>query len=213
MATIRESGQDARSARVDADDDSTRRSRRRGAALVRAILQATWDELAAVGYADLTMEGIAARAGTSKAVVYRRWPNRPALVLEALRNQGPLLSGDVPDTGSLRGDVLALLRRVSRRLGEVGQEIIYGLLADFFRDLEQYSYLQREVLQVGSEVMMTILRRAAERGEVRLDKITRRIASLPVDLLRHELFITHASVTDPVIVEIVDDIFLPLVRA
>ena len=188
--------------------------RRRGATLESAILDATWDELRAVGYANLTMEGVAARAKTSRAVLYRRWRGRPELVLAAMRTHGPLLSGPVPDTGSLREDVLALLRRMARRmarrLGDLGQEIIYGLLSDFFRDVE-YTFIQTEVLQVGAETMMTILGHAAERGEVRLDAITRRIASLPVDLARHELLVTRAPVKDAVILEIVDDIFLPLV--
>ena len=201
----------AGSSRHEAEE--RKRSRRRGEALKGAILQAAWEELAAVGYAELTMEGVAARARTSKAVIYRRWPSRPALVLAAMRQQAPVLSGEVPDTGELRGDVLALLRRVSRRLGEVGQEIIFGLLADFFRDDELFASLQTEVLQVGADVMMTILRRAAARGEVRLDRITRRMATLPVDLARHELLVTRAPVPDSVLREIVDDIFLPLVRA
>jgi hypothetical protein len=61
--------------------------------------------------------------------------------------------------------------------------------------------------------MMTILQRAAERGEVRLDKITPRIASLPGDLLRHEMLLTPIPVSEATLVEITDDIFLPLVRA
>jgi len=59
--------------------------RRRGALLERALLQAAWDELASVGYARLSMDGVAARAHTSKTVLYRRWPNRAALVVAAMR--------------------------------------------------------------------------------------------------------------------------------
>ncbi len=206
-------GRAARAAPPPRGEDPRAHSRRRGATLEGAILQAAWDELAAVGYANLTMEGVAARARTSKAVVYRRWPGRPALVLAAMRRHAPLLSGEVPDTGELRGDVLALLRRVWRRLGEVSQETIYGLLADYFRDAELFSYLQTQVLQVGADVMTTILQRAAARGEVRLDKVTRRMATLPVDLARHELLVTRAPVPENVLIEIVDNIFLPLVRA
>jgi AcrR family transcriptional regulator len=206
-------GHAARSASGRHEAHSRPRSRRRGEALESAILRAAWEELTAVGYASLTMEGVAARAKTSKAVIYRRWPSRPALVLAAMRQQAPLLSGEVPDTGELRGDVLALLRRISRRLGEVGQETIFGLLADYFRDDELFASLQTEVLQVGTDVMRTILRRADERGEVRLDRITRRMATLPVDLARHELLITRTPVPENALLEIVDDIFLPLVRA
>ena len=187
------------------------RTRRRGESLEAAILQAAWDELAAVGYARLTMEGVAARGKTSKAVVYRRWPNRAELILAAMRQRGPVLPSEVPDTGELRGDVLALLRQVSQRLQEIGAETLHGLMSEYFGQIERSMYLHGR--RVSYEAMMTILERAAERGEVRLDKITPRIASLPTDLTRHEVLLTHAPVPDSVLVEIVDDIFLPLVRA
>jgi Tetracyclin repressor-like, C-terminal domain len=60
-----------------------------------------------------------------------------------------------------------------------------------------------------------VLRSSAwgQRGEVRLEAITPRVASLPTDLICHELLLTHAPVPEATIVEIVDDIFLPLVRA
>src|SRR5215472_19059285 len=100
------------------------RVRRRGSDLEDAILEAAWEELTAVGYAHLTIDAAAARAHTSKPVLYRRWPTRPELVLAALRQRGPLLSGEPPDTGSLRGDVLALLERMSAGLLARGTGVI-----------------------------------------------------------------------------------------
>jgi AcrR family transcriptional regulator len=202
----------ARSGQEQHGQDVRRRLRRRGATLEEAILTAAWEELAAVGYAHLTIEGVAVRARTSRAVLYRRWSSRPALVLAAMRQQAPLLSGPVPDTGTLRSDVLALLHRISERLVAVGPEVIHGLLADYFRDDELFAYLQTQVLQVGSNVMMTILERAAGRGEVQLDRVTPRIATLPLDLLRHELFVTRTPASEGALVEIVDGIFLPLIH-
>jgi AcrR family transcriptional regulator len=186
------------------------RTRRRGEALEAAILEAAWEELDAVGYASLTMEGVAARAGTSKAVVYRRWSNRAELVLAAMRRRGSLLSDGVADTGELRGDVLALLRWMSRRVEEIGAETLRGLMGERFGRDEASVYLHGQ--QAGYEAMMTILERAAQRGEVRLEKITPRVASLPTDLTRHELLLTRAPVPEAAIVEIVDEVFLPLVR-
>ncbi|PWT72380.1 MAG: TetR family transcriptional regulator [Chloroflexi bacterium] len=203
---------DSASARRSHEPDAHRHLRRRGAQLEEAILTAAWEELAAVGYAHLTIEAVAERAKTSRAVLYRRWPGRPALVLAAMRQQAPLLSGPVPDTGALRSDVLVLLHRISERLDAVGPEIIHGLLADYFRDDELFLYLQTQVLQVGSIVMTTILERAAARGEVRLDRVTPRIARLPLDLLRHEMFVTRTAPSESALLEIVDDIFLPLIE-
>src|SRR6201992_1835695 len=104
------------------------RTRRRGAALEDALLDAAWDELQAAGYQAMTMEAVADRAGTSRAVLYRRWPKRAELVLAALRRHRPISSGEVPATGSLRGDVLTLLPQLSDRLAATGPETVYGLL-------------------------------------------------------------------------------------
>jgi len=144
-------------------------------------------------------------------VLYRRWRNRPDLVVAAMRSHRPLLSGEIPDTGSLRDDVLAVLRRMSSRLTEVGPEIIYGLIGDYFADVDAFSRIQGQVLQIGAEVMTTILKRAADRGEARSDVPTR-IATLPTDLFRNELFGARTPPSERVLTEIVDQVFLPLVR-
>ena len=186
------------------------KTRRRGEALEHALLDAAWAELQAAGYAGLTMEAVADRAGTSRAVLYRRWRNRGELVIAAMRRHRPLLSGEIPDTGSLRDDVLTVLRRMSSRLAEVGPEIIYGLIGDYFADIDAFSRIQSGVLQIGAEVMTTILKRAADRGEARTG-VSSRIATLPTDLFRQELFLRRTPPSRGVITEIVDDVFLPLV--
>ena len=188
------------------------KTRRRGAALEEALLDAAWAELQEVGYPDLTMEAVADRAGTSRAVLYRRWRNRAELVIAAMRRHRPMLSGEVPDTGSLRGDVVALLTRMSDRLTEVGPETLYGILGDSLADTELFAALQDQMLHIGASVMATILKRAEERGEVR-QGISPRVASLPTDLFRHELLVHRTPPTRSAIAEIIDDVFLPLVRA
>ncbi|MEV4897159.1 helix-turn-helix domain-containing protein, partial [Nonomuraea sp. NPDC055795] len=95
--------------------DHRKQPRRRGEALHAAIFQATLDELAEVGYAKLTMERVAERARTGKASLYRRWPTRLELVMAAVYSVLPDPS-DVADTGSLRGDLLALLRHTAAAL-------------------------------------------------------------------------------------------------
>ncbi|WP_371657933.1 TetR/AcrR family transcriptional regulator [Streptomyces sp. NBC_00280] len=190
-------------------DGRPKASRRRGAALETAILKAAWDEVNSVGMAGLTMEGIAERAGTSKAVLYRRWPNRVALVVDAIRREGSFAE-EVPDSGTLREDVLTLLRRMSQRFEGTERQIVQGLLAEYFRSPEVAGYLRGQFF--GAETIMAILERADRRGEVQLDRITPRVASLPVDLVRHELFRTQAPVPESTLEEIVDDVFLPLLH-
>jgi AcrR family transcriptional regulator len=177
--------------------------RRRGATLEDAILAAAWDELAAHGYAALTMEKVAVRAQTSKQVLYRRWRNRAELVLAAVRHRWSSLYDDAPDTGTLRGDLIAVLERMARRYGDIGPDVAHGLMAEM-------DDLGPEFLNVVQTTMTAVLRRAEARGEVRLDTITPRVATLPADLVRHEMLLTNRPVTDAAITEIVDDIYLPL---
>jgi len=187
------------------------KTRRRGEALESALLDAAWEELQEAGYAGLTMEAVADRAGTSRAVLYRRWRSRPDLVIAAIRSHRPMLSGEIPDTGSLRGDVLALLLRMSSRLAQIGTETVYGLLGDYLGDAGQFARSQQDVLHMSAEVMETILKRAADRGEAR-SGVDRRIATLPTDLFRNELFRSRTPPSEGTLVEIVDNVFLPLVR-
>ena len=184
------------------------RTRRSGAALEAALLDAAWAELQASGYARLTMEAVAERAGTSRAVLYRRWRGRPELVIAAMRRHRPMLSGEIPDTGSLRGDVLAILRRASQRLAEIGPETVYGLIGEYFSSAESFADLNDQLLSV--EVMTTVLKRAADRGEARSD-VPGRVATLPTDLFRNELFRHRTPPGEQAIAEIVDETFLPLV--
>jgi AcrR family transcriptional regulator len=186
-------------------------TRRRGETLEAALLDAAWDELQAVGYGALTMEAVADRAGTSRAVLYRRWPKKAELVVASLRRRRPILSGEAPDTGSLPGDLVARLTRMSTRLAKTGPEMVYGLLGGYLADAELFDRLRSDVLQIGTEVTMTILKRAADRGEARQD-VPSRVAAVPTDLYRNELLLRRTPPDKGVIAEIVDDVFLPLVR-
>jgi AcrR family transcriptional regulator len=187
--------------------------RRRGAELEAALLQAAWDELIEVGYADLTLDGVAARAGTSRPVLARRWAGPAELVLDAVRHHAALDPIEVPDTGTLRGDVLDLLRHIAAHIGEIAGVLSY-LLADHFRETKlPLAALREQVLAGPPTAMRRILDRAVERGEISPAILGTRIASLPRDLLIHDLVMTQAPVPDAALIEIVDTVFLPLARA
>ena len=143
--------------------------RRRGPELEKALLKAAWLELGEVGYTQLTYDAVAKRAGTSRPILYRRWPKKHDLILAAMRQNAPLLSGTIPNTGTLRGDVIALLERAANQLRAVGQEVILGLLSDVIAKdmLSQKIRVDTTV----KDVMTTILQRADERGEVNLATI------------------------------------------
>jgi AcrR family transcriptional regulator len=199
-----------------ADDPTTQpgspRARRRGAALEQAILRAAVDELIEAGYPGLTMDRVAKRAGTNKNTIYRRWPNRAALGVAAYRQ---LVEGELrlPDTGELRGDVLELLRRINCDLSSPRGEILRGLLASVSDEPELLAELHEQVSDGGSGRWLMVLGRAVARGEAAPEALHPRVATAALVLLRNE-YITRGirSVPDSVIIEIVDEVYLPLVR-
>jgi AcrR family transcriptional regulator len=187
--------------------------RRRGAVLEAALLDAAWDELAENGYATFTMDAVATRAGTSRPVLYRRWPDRHDLVRAAIAHAFARDEIALTNTGSLRGDVLALLREVNAHRLQLSA-IIGVHLAGYYQETGTSPADLRAFVKSGRRHALDVIyERAEARGELRPGQLTERIRSLPFDLLRHEFLMTFAPVLDETLQEIVDTIFLPLVRA
>ena len=186
-------------------------SRRRGKVLETAIFEIVLRELAETGYVNFSIERVAARAGTSKPVIYRRWPTRARLAYAALRANRPIVSGEAPDTGTVRDDVMVILQRVSEMVDELSPEVTFGLIAELIHESE--SSLFAEVHELNAKIMMKILTRGAGRGEIAAEKLTPRLTALPFDLVRYQLMVLQQPLSTQDIEEIVDRIFLPLVRA
>lgn len=188
------------------------KTRRRGARLEQAILDAAWAELSETGYAGLTIEAVAARASTSKTVIYRRWPSRAALVLAAWNHQAPVPL-DAPDTGSLRGDLIVLFTQIARRVDTMMSEMIAGVMGEAFRHPE-VAELLRDRLQNAPLPgrFQAIVDRAAERGELAPTTVPARAARVPLELIRNEAMVCAAPITESAITELVDDVYLPLLR-
>jgi AcrR family transcriptional regulator len=186
--------------------------RRRGKALEEAILAATLAELAEFGYAGLTMERVAERAKTGKASVYRRWPGRIELVLDAIYHAAPDLA-DPPDTGSLRGDLLALMRGAARLLdGPVG-EAMRGLMVEVSGNATLMARLRGHSQSASRTAMQEIARRAAARREIGDEPVKPRRLEVGQAMLRQQFLLHGLPIPDRVIVEIVDDVLLPLFHA
>ncbi|MBQ0826653.1 TetR/AcrR family transcriptional regulator [Streptomyces tagetis] len=186
--------------------------RRRGAALEKALLDAAWDELTDSGYARFTMDAVVKRAGTSPPVLYRRWADRDELVratiVHVLRESRPA----VPDTGSLREDVLTLMREIGTTHVRL-VTVMYAHLASYYRETGRGpGDLFDPVVTGRTAALDGLFERAVDRGEIKPELLTERIKTLPFVLLRHEILSTFAPVPEHVLEEIVDTIFLPLVR-
>ena len=189
------------------------RHRRRGEELEAALLEAAWEELADVGFAKLTMESVAARAKTGVAVLYRRWSRKDDLVMAAIAHYGRRYPVDIPDTGSLRGDMLALLTEIGEArtvFTTVVTAAFSGLLADSGLTPAE---VRARLIDDRPLWSQQVYQRAQERGELDLGSVPEAVLAMPFDLMRHDLLMTLKSIPAERVRAIVDELFLPLVTA
>ena len=145
-------------------DGPPRRGRPRDPEVDEAIMVATLDVLVQDGFAHLTMEGVADRAGVGKASLYRRWPNKVALVVETLRR---LAEQQVvlPDTGTVHDDMLAYLRAIVRTK-RTESEVLSAVGHEVASNAELAKAVRQEILPVLWKPVATIIQRGIDRGEL-----------------------------------------------
>lgn len=186
-------------------------TRRRGAELEAALLDSAWEILSERGYGALTYEALAQQAKTAKQVIYRRWPTKRELLFALLEHHGRSLPSVHADTGSLRDDILLLMRNSNSRITDL-TAILSGLIGTHFDEVEATPRELRAALFANrANSVEAVLERAAARGEIGKGEIPARVVALPYDLYRQEAIMSLAAMPDEVIVEIVDQIWLPLV--
>jgi AcrR family transcriptional regulator len=145
------------------------RGRRRSERSHEAILAATQSLLLERSYREVTIEGVAARAGVGKQTIYRWWPSKAALVLEAYLAGAEAVPQPVPGR-STREDVRALLGWLIAVLAEpTGGHVVAGLVGDLQHDRDLAEGFHRDVVPARREAMLAALERGQERGEIRAD--------------------------------------------
>jgi AcrR family transcriptional regulator len=141
-----------------------RRGRPRAEGLDQALLDVTLQLAGEVGIHGMSMDDLAQRAGVSKATIYRRWPSKERLVLEALDQA--MRPFDLIDTGSLRGDLDDYLGELARRMTEgKASDVLPDLIAASVRDAGLQSSLD-EYIRYRRQPLSTILGRGIQRGEL-----------------------------------------------
>jgi AcrR family transcriptional regulator len=145
------------------------RGRRRSERSHHAIIAATQELLLERGYTHVTIEGIAARAGVGKQTIYRWWPSRAALVLEAYL-AGEEAVRPPAESRSAREDVRALLGWLIAVLAEpTGGPVVAGLISDLQHDADLAEGFRRDVVPARRQGMLAALERGRARGEIRED--------------------------------------------
>ncbi len=138
--------------------------RPRDSQIDHAIARATRELLAERGYAKLTVDAVASRAGVGKAAIYRRFATKQEMIFAAtvhdMEEQPP------PDSGSLRGDLDAICETIAAQLTAAPPDVLHGLLADIHADAALGARFSGTFIERERFVIDTVLARAAERGEL-----------------------------------------------
>lgn len=174
-----------------------------------AICDATLALLAEVGYDRMSMDAVAARAQASKATIYRRWPGKRELVLDALRSRAGRHTGAV-DTGSLRGDLVATFTAMAAEAGDGEADLMAGVLRAM-RCTPELGDCVRDQAGAGlASALRTIVDRAVARGEVPPEADPDLAHEVARALWFQHVLVVGGAVDDAFIAHVTDDVLLPL---
>jgi AcrR family transcriptional regulator len=178
----------------------------RGAPIVRGVLDATIEQLVAVGYGTLRVEDVAARAGVNKTTIYRRWPTKPELVTAALRS----ITFErlvMPDTGSLRGDILGVGRHMAAVMGSKEGRAFRRILFAEERnpEFQVISHLMRDSMETCPQPVVDAAR---ARGELAPGMDLMLLFSTLAGAIHHRLFMESREVDEDYLHRLVDLLLL-----
>jgi AcrR family transcriptional regulator len=176
------------------------------------LLDATLAVVAELGYDRLTMDAVATAAKASKATLYRRWSTKAELVVDAIsRAKGCPIPEDV-DTGSLRGDLIAMSCGAGGLTDELPMSVIAGLLTALHRDADLQKAFRERFLAPRQHVVAKVCERALARGEIGPDvDVDLLSVTLPAVVVYHA-YILGVEPTDDLILRVIDNVILPAAR-
>ena len=185
--------------------EGPQRGRPRSEQAHRAILAAAAELLLARGLSAVSMDAVAERAGVSKATIYRWWPTKETLALDALYTEWAAARPSPRDTGSLRGDLLSLLRPWAKLAGSRPYgRVIAALLTEAHSDPVFAQEYRNRVVGPRREQAREIFGRAVDRGELPPEVKVDVALDLLFGALYHRLLHGHAPLTDRFVRDAVD---------
>jgi len=190
-----------------------RRKRRLDPAVGARIVAAAAKLLAEVGYDGLSMEMVAARAGVGKAAIYRRWPGKAALVLDTVRSrQLPL--GAAPDTGSLRGDLLALYFALQAQLDDNALNHLAGVVVALRKDSELGDAVREQFTAAWVRGVCEIVQRAVDRGETAHaeDEFLELFGRVGPSIVLLRFLLADGPIDAAFVEQLVDTVLLPILE-
>ena len=197
-----------------AEVEPARPGRKRDRSRDATILEAALEVLADVGAAGFTMDLVAARAGAGKATIYRRWTSKTELVIDAVahmkRNQVDL--EHLPDTGTLRGDLLGLFKPQSLEESERRLEIMTGLASLLSQEQALAEAANAAVVQPWAEAHFALMQRAAARGEISASADIGTLSQVIPSMAAYRTLVQRKPFDLPFLVSMVDGVIVPALR-
>ena len=174
------------------------------------ILQAALAVLAELGYEGTTIDIIAARANAGRATVYRRWPTKAELILDAIESIGQAAPArTLPDTGTLAGDFHEMLSVANRAGNSRPMQIISGLLPALKDNPELSSAVSRRMIAPQAAAMRALLQRAKDRGEIAADRNLDMLTLVLPAFSAYRAMIMNEPMDGAYVDAIIDDILIP----
>jgi len=171
------------------------------------IFDATLQVLEEVGYDRLTMDAVASAARASKATLYRRWNGKVSLVIDALLSVKS--TPDLPDTGTLRGDLIASFCGMGGLTDEQSVATFASVITAIHRDQDFAAAFRREVIGPKSQLARTVFERARDRGELAEGVDIDLLAPALAGIVLHRMYVMGEMPDEALITRVIDQIILP----
>lgn len=176
------------------------------------ILDATVEVVAELGYDRLTMDAVALAAKASKATLYRRWSTKAELVVDAVSRAKGCPVPDAVDTGSLRGDLIAMSCSDGGLTDQLPMSVMAGLLTAMHRDADLQKAFQERFLAPRIAVVNRVYDRAVQRGEIADDVDIELLSQTLPAVIIHHAFVLGVEPDDAFVVRVIDNLILPAAR-
>jgi AcrR family transcriptional regulator len=201
--------------KVTAGDPAPRRGRKRDLSRDAVILEAALDVLADAGFDGMTMDMVAVRAKAGKATVYRRWQSKAALVVEAVAHlkRTQVDFAGLPDTGTLRGDLLALFNPQPMEDSERKLRVMAGLASVLSQHPEFAEAGDRAIVEPWADAHLALMQRAADRGELRSGADVRAASQVVPSMAAYRALIQRKPFDLHFLTCVVDGVLLPALLA
>ena len=191
--------------------DAPKLGRRRDPAKDQKILDAAVEVLAETGFDGMTIDMVASRAGAGKATVYRRWASKNELVLDAVAcmKMSDLDTLQIADTGTLRGDLVAMIRPPSIHDAERKLKVMAGLASMLSSAPELADAANDAIVEPRARINRVLLNRAIERGEIAADVDIELISLISPSMVAYRTLIMRKPVDREFLITLIDGVILP----